>query len=100
MSPVPRHQPSASIFPPCLPPQPSSQANNPFHRPFAGDLLSSILPVPAGIGAPLSGRNIKLTVNGIEFTFTEAVTNSRGALNLATNTAGSFAEQFSGTLTN
>src|SRR3954469_9497143 len=40
MSPVPRHQPSASIFPPCLPPQPSFQANNPFHRLFAGDLLS------------------------------------------------------------
>src|SRR3954462_3215217 len=40
MSPVPRHQPSASIFPPCLPPQPSFQANNPFHRPFAGGLLS------------------------------------------------------------
>src|SRR4051794_10362651 len=39
MSPVPRHQPSASIFPACLPPQPSSQANNPFHRPFAGGLL-------------------------------------------------------------
>src|SRR3954452_21250800 len=38
MRPVPQHQPSASIFPACLPPQPSSQANNPFHRPFAGGL--------------------------------------------------------------
>ena len=38
--PVPRHQPSASISPACLPPQPSSQANNPYRRPFAGGLLS------------------------------------------------------------
>src|SRR3954453_10141134 len=41
MSPVPQHQPSASIFPPCLPPQPSSQANNPSHRAFSRGLLRS-----------------------------------------------------------
>src|SRR3954463_12742157 len=38
MRPVPQHQPSASIFPACLPPQPSSQANNPLHRPSTGGL--------------------------------------------------------------
>src|SRR3954447_12944934 len=38
MSPVPQHQPSASIIPPCLPPQPSSQANNPSHRAFSRGL--------------------------------------------------------------
>src|SRR4051812_30328841 len=39
-SPVPRHQPSAAIFPPYLPPQLSSQNNNPFRRLFARGLLS------------------------------------------------------------
>src|SRR3954465_15657894 len=43
MPPVPQHQPSASIFPACLPPQPSSQANNQFHRPFADGLLSVLI---------------------------------------------------------
>src|SRR4051794_9107753 len=53
MPPVPQHQPSASIFPACLPPQPSSQANNQFHRPFADGLLSH-----AGAGG---ARNQALT---------------------------------------
>jgi hypothetical protein len=55
--------------------------------------------VPAGIGvsAPF---NFTLTIAGIEFTFDTATTDSRVALDVATGQAGSFAEQFSGTLTN
>jgi len=65
----------------------------------AAVLSNSTLAVPAGTGAPIP-VNFTLTVSGIEFTFDTGVTNSRVALDLATNTAGSFAEQFTGTLTN
>jgi PEP-CTERM motif len=54
--------------------------------------------VPADIGMPAS-FDFTLTIAGIEFTFDTATTDSRVALDVATNTAGSFAEQFSGTLT-
>jgi PEP-CTERM motif len=62
-------------------------------------LSSSTLLVPAGVGATVP-VNFTMTISGIEFTFTSAITDSRVALNVATNTAGSFAEQFTGTLTN
>lgn len=62
-------------------------------------LSSSTLAVPAGIGATVP-VNFTMTINGIEFTFTSATTDARVALDVPTNTAGSFAEQFSGTLTN
>lgn len=63
------------------------------------------LPVPAGSvlngdAVPLTGLDIVLAVDGLEFTFTDAITNSRVALDLATETAGSFALQYTGTLTN
>jgi PEP-CTERM motif len=65
----------------------------------AAVLSNSTLAVPPGVGAPIP-VNFTLTVNGIEFTFDTGVTNARVALDLATGQAGSFSEQFSGSLTN
>src|SRR3954464_1493092 len=59
MPPVPQHQPSASIFPACLPPQPSSQVNNPSHRPFAGGLLSLSIDLPNGGNATIQNNVIE-----------------------------------------
>src|SRR3954447_18799772 len=67
MPPVPQHQPSASIFPACLPPQPSSQANNQFHRPFADGLLSREWPTPAIPLCCISAR--KCPATGLLFSF-------------------------------
>jgi hypothetical protein len=62
-------------------------------------LSSSTLVVPPGIGTSVP-VSFSLSTGGLTFSFTTGVTNSRVALDTATNTAGSFAEQFSGTLSN
>jgi hypothetical protein len=54
-------------------------------------------PVPPDIGKSVA-VDITLTVGGIEFKFFTGITDSRVALDVAMNTAGSFSEQFSGTL--
>src|SRR4051794_11975728 len=68
--PVPPHQPSASIFPACLPPQHSSQANNLFHRPFAGGLLRETL------NKVDNAREKRSNPNTVHFTSTMAAVKS------------------------
>lgn len=62
-------------------------------------LSSATLPVPAGIGNS-ELVNFTLTVNGIVFSFVTGVTNARVASDTTNNVSGSFAEQFTGILSN
>jgi hypothetical protein len=67
----------------------------------AGDSVvpsSSKFKVPAGTGTAVS-VDFTLTVSGLVFKFDTATTDSRVALDVTTNTAGSFSEQFHGFLT-
>ena len=59
---------------------------------------SSTFPVPAGTGTTVP-VDFTLTVAKLVFQFNTATTDSRVALDFATNTAGSFSEQFKGVLT-
>jgi hypothetical protein len=62
-------------------------------------LSSSTLVVPPGVGTSVP-VSFSLSTGGLTFAFDTGITNSRVALDTATNTAGSFAEQFTGFLTN